>query len=223
MEFNFRLFVVVVEHVRAREYRIRIVRSLSIYSFWPAENIKLVLVSVKGKFQGACVHFPATTLQIPALRPTEAGELSGSDPRAGPFWPEPVLRTRAFHLRTDWPGRTDWTNGERPLRLKRVSWYLSVQIVQVDISFLGNLDNLDLVTSHLSAGRVGAVCGDWNQANLRTEQHYIITASVLKYDKKFKTSSQRVFDLRTSSRVKTDLATACTYLCVNPLSPKHTT
>ena len=80
MEFNFRFFVVVVEHVRARQYRFRIVRLLSIYSFWPAENIKLVLVSVKGKFQGACVHFPATTLQISALRPTEAGELSGSDP-----------------------------------------------------------------------------------------------------------------------------------------------
>ena len=33
------------------------------------------------------------------------GELSGSDPRAGPFWPEPVLRTRAFRLRTDWSDR----------------------------------------------------------------------------------------------------------------------
>ena len=32
--------------------------------------------------------------------PTGAGELSGSDP-AGPFRPEAVLRTRAFHLRTN--------------------------------------------------------------------------------------------------------------------------
>ena len=33
-----------------------------------------------GKVQGARVHFPAITLQIPALCPTGAGELSGSDP-----------------------------------------------------------------------------------------------------------------------------------------------
>ena len=46
--------------------------------------------------------FPTTTLQIPALWPTGAEELSGSDPWAGPLWPEPVLRTRAaFLLRTD--------------------------------------------------------------------------------------------------------------------------
>ena len=32
------------------------------------------------KSRGARVHFPATTLQIPALWPTGAGELSGSDP-----------------------------------------------------------------------------------------------------------------------------------------------
>ena len=56
--------------------------------------------------------FPATTLEIPALWPTGAGELSGSDPRAGPFWPEPVLRTRAFHLKPDWLDGTDWTNGK---------------------------------------------------------------------------------------------------------------
>ena len=55
--------------------------------------------------------FPATTLQIPALWPTGAGELSGSDSRVGTFWPEPVLRTRAFHLRTDW---SDRTNEKRP-------------------------------------------------------------------------------------------------------------
>ena len=51
--------------------------------------------------------FPAITLQILALWPTAAGELSGSDPWAGPFWTEPVLRTRAFHLRTDWSDRTE--------------------------------------------------------------------------------------------------------------------
>ena len=53
--------------------------------------------------------FPATTHQIPARfgRP-KAGELSGSDPSAGSwsFWPEPVLRTHALHLRTDWSDRT---------------------------------------------------------------------------------------------------------------------
>ena len=67
-----------------------------------------------GKVQVARVRFSATALQIPALWPTGAGELSGADPRAGPFWSEPVLRTRAFRLRTDWSDRTDRTNGERP-------------------------------------------------------------------------------------------------------------
>ena len=38
--------------------------------------------------------FPATTLRIPALWRTGAGELSGSDPSGGPFWLEPALRTR---------------------------------------------------------------------------------------------------------------------------------
>ena len=32
---------------------------------------------------------------------------------AGPFWPEPVLRTRALYLRTDWSDRTDRTSGKR--------------------------------------------------------------------------------------------------------------
>ena len=41
---------------------------------------ELVLISLNGKVQGARVHFPATTLQIPALWPTGAGELSGPDP-----------------------------------------------------------------------------------------------------------------------------------------------
>ena len=58
--------------------------------------------------------FPATTLQIPALFATGAGELSGSNQWAGPFWPEPILRTRAFHLRTDWSDWTDRTDGKRP-------------------------------------------------------------------------------------------------------------
>ena len=64
---------------------------------------ELVLTSLNGRPRStAHAHtFPATTLQIPALWPTGKGELSGSDPWAGPFWPEPVLRTRAFYLRTD--------------------------------------------------------------------------------------------------------------------------
>ena len=37
-----------------------------------------------------------------------AGELIASDPWTGPFWPEPALRTCAFHLRTD-SGRTGMT------------------------------------------------------------------------------------------------------------------
>ena len=47
-------------------------------------------------------------------QPTGVRELSASDPRAVPFWPESVLRTRAIHLRTDWSDRTDLTNGKRP-------------------------------------------------------------------------------------------------------------
>ena len=41
---------------------------------------ELVLASLDEKIKGARVHFPATTLQIPALWPTGVGELSGSDP-----------------------------------------------------------------------------------------------------------------------------------------------
>ena len=55
-----------------------------------------------------------TTLLSPALWPTGAGELSSSDPWAGPFRPEPVLRTRAFHLRSDWSDRTGRTYGKWP-------------------------------------------------------------------------------------------------------------
>ena len=40
---------------------------------------ELVLSILNGKVQGARVHFAATTLQIPALWPTGAGELSRSD------------------------------------------------------------------------------------------------------------------------------------------------
>ena len=32
--------------------------------------------------------------------------------RARSFWPETVLRTRAFHFRTDWLDRPDWTQME---------------------------------------------------------------------------------------------------------------
>ena len=68
--------------------------------------------------------FHATIILISVLWPTGAGELSGSDPWAGPFWPEPVLRTRACHLRTDWSGRTDRTNGKRP---ENNSWPCNVR------------------------------------------------------------------------------------------------
>ena len=50
----------------------------------------MVLASLNGKVQGASVHFPATTLQISALWPTGAGELSGADPQAGLFCLEPT-------------------------------------------------------------------------------------------------------------------------------------
>ena len=61
----------------------------------------------KGPRHAFTDRFSATTLQIPALWPTGAGELNGSDACswAGSFWPEPVLRTCAFHLRTDWSDR----------------------------------------------------------------------------------------------------------------------
>ena len=76
--------------------------------FWP--------VFKNGKSKQRAHIFPATTLQIPALWPTGAGELSSSDPWAGTFWPEPVLRTRVLHLRTDWSNQPDWTNGKRNAR-----------------------------------------------------------------------------------------------------------
>ena len=37
--------------------------------------------------------------------------MSSSDRRAGPFYPEQVLRTCVFHLRSDWSG---WTDGKWP-------------------------------------------------------------------------------------------------------------
>ena len=56
--------------------------------------------------------FSATTLQIPrALWPTCAGKLSGSDPWPGSFWPETVLRARAFHSWTVWSDWSDQANG----------------------------------------------------------------------------------------------------------------
>ena len=53
----------------------------------------------KGQYKTRAYIFLSTILQVPALCPTEARELSGSDPRVGSFWQEPVLRIRAFHLR----------------------------------------------------------------------------------------------------------------------------
>ena len=79
-----------------------------------ASRKELVLASLNGKSKARAYVFPATTLQIPALWPTGAGELSGSDPWAGLFWPESVLRTRAFHSRADWSDRTDRTSGMWP-------------------------------------------------------------------------------------------------------------
>ena len=45
-----------------------------------SDRKELILASLNGKVQGGVYIFPATTLQIPALWPTGAGELSGSDP-----------------------------------------------------------------------------------------------------------------------------------------------
>ena len=55
---------------------------------------ELDLASLNGRSKARAYIFPATTLQIPALWPIGAGELSGSDPLTGPFWAEPVLKTR---------------------------------------------------------------------------------------------------------------------------------
>ena len=83
---------------------------------------ELFQVCLNGKVQGARVHFsPPQLSKFP-----RAGELSGSDPRAGPFWPEPVLRTRVFHLRTDWSGRTDRTNRKQPQPFSPESYKLYV-------------------------------------------------------------------------------------------------
>ena len=77
--------------------------------------------------------FPATILQLPALWPTGAGELSGSDPWAGPFWPELALKTRVFHLRTDW---SDRTVGKQPYRLigpsRRIILYFLFTFFQIE-------------------------------------------------------------------------------------------
>ena len=62
---------------------------------------ELVVDSFNGKVQDVRVFFPTTTLQIPAIWPTGAAKPSGSDPNTGPFWPEQVLRTCAFHLKID--------------------------------------------------------------------------------------------------------------------------
>ena len=93
----------------------RTLRSLSICPFWPAVK-ELVLASLDEKIKGARVHFPATTLQIPALWPTEVGELSGSDPWAGPLSPEPLLRTRAFHWFKNMTGQTEQMEGNLMFR-----------------------------------------------------------------------------------------------------------
>ena len=86
-------------------YEPRELRSLSDFAFWPAES------TCFWQFKLTRKCFPATTLQIPAFWPTGVGELSGSNPWAGTFWPEPVLRTRAFYLRTDWSDRPDRASG----------------------------------------------------------------------------------------------------------------
>ena len=44
-----------------------------------ASRKELVLTSLNGKVQDVRVHFPAATLQIPALWPIGAGEVSCSD------------------------------------------------------------------------------------------------------------------------------------------------
>ena len=59
-------------------------RSLFPCPFWSAEKT-LVLTRSKAR---AYIFFPAKSFSIPALSPSGAGELSGSDPQAGPFWTE---------------------------------------------------------------------------------------------------------------------------------------
>ena len=82
---------------------------LSICPLWPVKKNRFWPV-LMGRSKARVYIFPATTLPIPVLWPTGAGELSGSDPWVGPFWTELVLRTRAFHSRTDWSDRTGWIN-----------------------------------------------------------------------------------------------------------------
>ena len=102
--------------------------SLSICPVWPVK---------KNWSKARAYIFPATTLQIPALWLTVAGELSGSDPWARPFWPEPVLITRAFYLRTGWG---DWL--AKPERWKATS----VRITELNWTNYGTY--LELLCNH---------------------------------------------------------------------------
>ena len=65
-------------------------RSHSICPFWPAEKNWFWPI-FNAKTLSARAHF----FPILVLWPRGAGELYGSEPRVGPFWSEPVLRTPA--------------------------------------------------------------------------------------------------------------------------------
>ena len=88
---------------------------------WPK---KLVLTSIKRKgTRHAPTYFP--TICITLWIPAGAVELSCSDKWAGPFWAGTALRTRAFHLRTDWSGWKATLGSKMPKfksTLKNISW-----------------------------------------------------------------------------------------------------
>ena len=62
----------------------------------------------------ACTLFPPQLSKFPHFGQPEWENWAALIHEQGPFWPEPVLRTCAFHLRTDWSDRPDLTNGMRP-------------------------------------------------------------------------------------------------------------
>ena len=78
------------------------------------------------------VYFPVIALHIYALWPTGVGELSGFGPWAGSFWPEPVLWTCAFYLRTDWQtGQTKQMKSDLRL-LFSFSWHITWLVLYFD-------------------------------------------------------------------------------------------
>ena len=133
--------------------------------FWPDEKNWFWPVFKMHRSKARAYIFPATTLQIPALWPTGSRELNGSDPRAGPIWPEPVLRTRAFHLRTDWSDRPDRTNG------KRRKWpHQSKKKQSDDTIYIHNVTTYNQQLFHFWS--IVAICFKcWNATRLSVRQN----------------------------------------------------